>query len=251
MSDTVDVLAVGAHPDDVELACGGTIALLARGGRRVGIVHLTRGEAGTRGTVEQRRQEAESAAAILGASSLDLLDCGDGGLRHGSTEEDAVIEILRRRRPRLVLAPPPHDRHPDHGRGHQLVRDACFYAGLGKRAPHLGAPHRPGLVLCYRQHDPLDASLVVDISSTWEVKRRALGAYRSQLHPGEGESQDDERADGYGPVTKVSSPEFIAAVMGQARVCGLLIGVAFGESFWSERPLAVQDPLTLVPTGRL
>ena len=103
----VDVLAIGAHPDDVELGCGATLAQLARAGRRVGILHLTRGEAGSRGTPEQRQREAERAAEILGAAELAFLDCGDGALRHGVAEEDALIELLRRLRPELVLAPTP------------------------------------------------------------------------------------------------------------------------------------------------
>lgn len=247
----LDVLAVGAHPDDVELGCGGTLALLAGAGRRVGIVHLTRGEAGTRGTAELRREEAQRAAEILGAVSLDLLDCGDGGLRRTREEEDAVIEVLRRARPRLVLGPAPRDRHPDHGRAHRLLADACFFAGLRRRSPELGAPHRPDLVLCYRQHDPLAVSLVVDVTTTWETKCRALAAYRSQLHVGGSSGEAGARApaaDEYGPPTLVSSPEFRAAVEAHARSCGLEIGVAFGEAFWSERPLAVRDLLSLVPS---
>lgn len=253
MSDgsIVDVLAVGAHPDDVELGCGGTLALLSGAGRRVGLLHLTRGEAGTRGSPELRCEEARRAAELLGAASLDLLDCGDGGLRITREEEDAVIEVLRRTRPRLVLGPPPRDRHPDHGRAHRLLADACFYAGLRERSPALGAPHRPDLVLCYRQHDPLTVTtLVVDVTSTWETKCRALAAYRSQLHPGGSAGEAPEgapAADEHGPPTLVSSPEFRAAVEAHARSCGQSIGVAFGEAFWSERPLAPRDLLALVP----
>ena len=144
----LDVLAVGAHPDDVELGCGGTLALLASAGRAVGIVHLTSGEAGSRGTAEDRRREAAAAAGALGVATLEILDCGDAGLRTGRAEEDALIEVLRRLRPRLVLGPPATDRHPDHGRAHALLRDACFYAGLAKRSPERGAPHRPAALCC-------------------------------------------------------------------------------------------------------
>ncbi|MCB1009754.1 MAG: PIG-L family deacetylase, partial [Acidobacteria bacterium] len=113
MAASVDVLAIGAHPDDVELGCGATLAKLAAAGRRVGILHLTRGEAGTRGTPEERRREAERAAEILGAVELSILDCGDGALRTGPAEEDALIAEIRRLRPELVFAPTPADRHPD------------------------------------------------------------------------------------------------------------------------------------------
>ena len=248
MSDTVDVLAIGSHPDDVELGCGGTLALLAKQGRRVGILHLTGGEAGTRGTPEQRRREAETAAAALGAASVAFLDCGDGALRHGVAEEDALLAELRRLRPELVLGPTPADRHPDHGRAHRLVADACFYAGLRRRGS--GAPHRPAAVFSYMQHDPFEVSFIVDVSSSWAAKERALDAYESQLHqPGAGGATTATGAAAPGAATKVSSPEFRLAVAGRAQHFGLMIGVAYGEPFWSPLPLAVTDPLALLPTG--
>jgi bacillithiol biosynthesis deacetylase BshB1 len=235
----VDVLAVGAHPDDVELGCGGTLALLARRGLKVGILHLTRGEAGTRGTLEERRAESESAAKILGAVALDFLDCGDGGLRHGRAEEDELIDRLRDRRPELVLGPAPSDRHPDHGRAWRLLEDASYYAGLASRGG--GTPHRPAAVFSYMQHDPFEPRFIVDVSSTWNVKLEALAAYRSQLH--QPESERDE------PPTKVASPEFRRAVEGRAQHFGLLIGSAYGEPFWSRLAVAVADPWMLLPRG--
>jgi bacillithiol biosynthesis deacetylase BshB1 len=241
--ERVDILAVGAHPDDVELGCGGTLALLARRGRRVGILHLTRGEAGTRGTPDERRREAEAAAGALGATALELLDCGDGGLRTGPEEEDAVIAVLRRWRPELVLGPAPSDRHPDHGRAHRLLADACYYGGLVRRGG--GEPHRPAAVFSYLQHDPLEPAFIVDVTDGWEAKLAALACYRTQLHqPGE-----DAGADGDVPATKVSSPEFRAAVEGRARHYGLAIGAELGEPFWSRLPLAVADPMDLLPGG--
>ena len=181
----LDVLAAGAHPDDVELACGGTLALMASRGRAVGIVHLTRGESGTRGSAEERRREATGAARALGAATLDLLDCGDGELRAGRAEEDALIRLLRRYRPEVVLAPPPRDRHPDHGRAHALVAAAAFYAGLaGRRLDGADAdlaPHRPAAVFHYMQHDSFDPAFVVDVTPAWEAKKAALACYGSQL----------------------------------------------------------------------
>jgi N-acetylglucosamine malate deacetylase 1 len=235
----LDVLAIGAHPDDVELGCGGTLALLARQGRKVGILHLTRGERGTRGTAEQRRAEAERAAEALGAVELAFLDCGDGGLRTGEDEEDALLEVLRRWRPDLVLGPTPHDRHPDHTRGHRLVEAACFYAGLKNRGD--GEPHRPAAVFSFMQHDLFTPSFLVDVTATWETKLASLAAYRTQLHqPGEADEQ---------PVTKVATPEFRLAVEGRARHYGLLIGAALAEPFWSRGPLAVRDLMSLLPGG--
>ncbi|HEX9737014.1 MAG TPA: bacillithiol biosynthesis deacetylase BshB1 [Thermoanaerobaculia bacterium] len=235
----LDVLAIGAHPDDVELGCGGTLALLAAQGRRVGILHLTRGERGTRGTVAEREAEARAAAAALGAAAVDFLDCGDGGLRRGEAEEDALIAVLRRRRPEIVLGPTPSDRHPDHGRAHRLVADAAFYAGLARRGE--GEPHRPGAVFAYMQNDPFEPSFIVDVTSVWEKKLASLAAYGSQLHQ-PGHERDE-------PMTKVASPEFAAAVTGRAQHFGMLIGAAYGEPFLSRLPLAVGDVFALSPAG--
>jgi bacillithiol biosynthesis deacetylase BshB1 len=240
----LDVLAVGAHPDDVELGCGGTLALLAQQGRRVGIVHLTRGERGTRGTPEEREAEARNAAAALGAAELAFLDCGDGSLRTGEAEEDALIGLLRRFRPDLVIGPTPRDRHPDHGRAHELVAAACFYAGLTNRAPERGAPFRPAAVFSYMQHDPFAASFIVDVTAAWEAKLAALDAYRSQIHPGK-----TAAGESGGPVTKVSTREFRLAVEGRARHFGEMINAELGEPFWSRIPLAVRDPFALLPGG--
>jgi len=237
----LDVLAIGSHPDDVELGCGGTLALLARQGRKVGIVHLTRGEQGTRGTPEERAVEARNAAEALGAEVLELLDCGDGALRHGTAEEDELIAVIRRLRPDLVLSPTPRDRHPDHWRSHQLVEAACFYAGLRNRAPEAGPPHRPAATFSYMQHDPFEPSFIVDVSSVWEAKLESLRAHRSQFHQPEGGNT--------GPATKIATPEFWQAVEGRARHFGLLINAAFGEPFWSRLPLAVGDPMAILPGG--
>lgn len=252
----LDLLAISPHPDDAELACGGTLAQAAEAGSRVGLLHLTRGEAGTRGTVEGRRREAECAAEALGAVALELMDCGDGALRTGSTEEDALIETLRRFRPEVVLAPSSTDRHPDHGRAHRLVAAACFYSGLAKRGrPEWGEPHRPAAVFEYMLHDPIEPRFIVDVTGGWEKKMAALACYESQLYQSHGQShrQSHGRAAGSGddrePETKVSSPEYWLAVEGRARHFGLLIGAEFGEPFGSRLPVAVSDLNALVPRG--
>ena len=235
----LDVLAIGSHPDDVELSCGGTVALLAAQGRKVGVLHLTRGERGTRGTVAEREREAAAAAEALGAVEMTFLDCGDGALRRGEAEEDALIEVLRRWRPEILLGPPASDRHPDHGRAHRLVADAAFYAGLARRGS--GEPHRPGAVFFYMQHDPFEPAFIVDVTSAWEKKMASLAAYDSQLYrPDAGRDE---------PMTKVSSPEYWLAVEGRARHFGQMIGAAFGEPFWSRLPLAIRDVMDLLPGG--
>jgi bacillithiol biosynthesis deacetylase BshB1 len=239
----LDVLAIGAHPDDVELGCGGTLALLARLGRKVGILHLTRGERGTRGTTAEREEEARRAAAALGAVELAFLDCGDGGLRTGEAEEDALIGLLRTFRPDLVLGPTPHDRHPDHGRAHALVEAACFYAGLANRARDRGPAHRPAAVFSYMQHDGFPPSFIVDVTAAWEAKVASLAAYRSQLY------QDDKDGKDETPMTEVSTREFRLAVEGRARHFGEMINAELGEPFWNRNPLAVRDPFALLPGG--
>jgi bacillithiol biosynthesis deacetylase BshB1 len=269
----VDLLAIGPHPDDVELGCGATLALAARRGRRVGILHLTRGESGSRGTAARRRAEAERAAAALGAAELAFLDCGDGALRNGMAEEDALIEVLRTWQPDLVLSPAPRDRHPDHGRGHDLVAAAAYYSGLAARGGGSRlAPHRPAAVFSYMQHDSFEPRFVIDVTEVWEVKMEALAAYRSQIyqsappapltdlaapHPaapvqpanlGAAESTASGEPASE-PATKVSSREFRLAVEGRARHFGQLIGAELGEPFWSPLPLAVADLFALVPGG--
>jgi bacillithiol biosynthesis deacetylase BshB1 len=248
---SLDILAIGAHPDDVELGCGGTLALAARRGQRVGILHLTRGERGTRGSAELRLAEAERAAAALGAVELAFLDCGDGSLRRGEAEEDALIEVLRTWRPELLLGPPPSDRHPDHGRAHDLVKAAAFYAGLAARGtPRQGPPHRPAAFYSYMQHNSFEPAFVVDVTAGWEAKMAALAAYRSQLYQG-----DAPAAAGAGgamdpaPPTKIASREFRLAVEGRARHFGQLIGAELGEPFHSALPLAVADLAAILPRG--
>jgi bacillithiol biosynthesis deacetylase BshB1 len=274
----LDLLAIGPHPDDVELGCGGTLALAASRGCRVGILHLTRGERGTRGTPEQRLAEAERAAAALGVVELAFLDCGDGALRTGEPEEDALIEVLRTWRPDLVLGPPPHDRHPDHARGHRLVAEAAFYSGLQARGNRAMAAHRPAAIFSYMQHHSFEPTFVVDVTGAWEAKMAALAAYRSQLYqphaasggtglagsghapgasgevgsaaaPAPAGANDPTGAEHSAPATKVSSREFRLAVEGRARHFGQLIGAELGEPFWSPQPLAVRDLLGLLPGG--
>ncbi|MGH9381502.1 MAG: bacillithiol biosynthesis deacetylase BshB1 [Thermoanaerobaculia bacterium] len=235
----LDALAIGAHPDDVELGCGGTLALLVEKGYRVGILHLTSGERGTRGTVEERREEARHAGEILGAAAVELLDFGDGALRRGEAEEDALIEVFRRLRPELVLCAAPSDRHPDHGRAHRLVVDVAYYAGLRRRGE--GEPHRPGLVAAYMQHDPFVPDFIVDVTAVWERKLAALAAYASQLHTPERQREE--------PETKVSSREFRNAIEARARHYGLLVGGEFGEPFVTGKPLRVTDPVAHVLPG--
>ena len=230
--ERVDVLAVSAHPDDVELTCGGTLAKLAASGRSFGIVDLTRGEMGTRGSAEQRDREAREAAKILGAAFRRTLDLGDGGLRTGRAEELALVDEIRRARPRLVLAPFPEDRHPDHARAGRLAADAAYYAGL-RRLETAHPAHRPQQVLFFStmyEHRP---DFVVDVTATHEIKMRAIRAFASQFHD----------PDSTAPTTMLSTEIFLAGVEGRSRSLGMAIGVQFGESFRTMRPPRIDDPI--------
>jgi N-acetylglucosamine malate deacetylase 1 len=226
----VDVLAIAAHPDDVELTCGGTLARLKALGYRFGIVDLTRGEMGTRGSAEIREKEARRAAEILGAEFRESLDLGDGGLRHGREEELAVIDVIRRETPRILLTPYPDDRHPDHRRAGALVTDAAFYAGLRKLETAHPA-YRPQQTVYFSTFDPREPDFVVDITPHIETRRAAMRAFESQLH----------KAGSKEPQTILSQRDFLDMIEARARQHGALIGVEFGEGFLSRRPPRVDD----------
>jgi bacillithiol biosynthesis deacetylase BshB1 len=230
----VDVLAFGPHPDDVELGCGGTLASLAGRGRGVGIVDLTRGEMATRGTPETRAAEAAEAARILGARFRVNLDLGDGDLRTDRAAQLRVVEAVRRARPRLVLAPWTEDRHPDHERAGRLVAEAAWYAGLAKLETGLPA-HRPDQVVFYAAYALLPPTFLVDVTGSFEAKRAALRAYRSQFHT------SDAPPSG-APETYVSSKSFWDGVEARARAYGRIANAAYAEGFLSKAPPTLADP---------
>ncbi|HUO83728.1 MAG TPA: bacillithiol biosynthesis deacetylase BshB1 [Thermoanaerobaculia bacterium] len=238
MTSSLDILVFGAHPDDVEIACGGTIVRALRQGQKVGIVDLTRGEMGTRGTAETRAQERSRAAEILGVQIREQLDFGDGTLRTGRKEEMTLVELIRRHRPRLLIAPWPDDRHPDHTRTGQLVTDAWFYSGLAKLESTLPA-HRPDAVIYYIQNYVQQPSVVVDVSAVWPVRMEAMLAYQSQFHD----------PDSTEPMTFISRPSFLQLIEARARHFGGLIGVEYGEAFVSRQP-PMADDLVAAYRGR-
>jgi bacillithiol biosynthesis deacetylase BshB1 len=228
----VDLLFFGAHPDDVELGAGATIAHAVHRGLSVGMIDLTRGELGTRGTAADRKREAQDAARILGASFRDQLDFGDGELRHGREEELEVIEVIRRSRARLLFAPYPDDRHPDHTRTGQLVTDAWFYAGL-RRLKTRHAAHRPQAVVYYIQNYQFTPSFVVDTSAHWKTKMEAIAAHKSQFH-------DPKSKE---PRTFISEPRFLQMIDARGRHFGALIGTDYGEAYVTKQPPRVDDLL--------
>jgi bacillithiol biosynthesis deacetylase BshB1 len=230
--EPVDVLVFSPHPDDAELGCGGTLAALSPRGLSFGIVDLTRGEMATRGTPEIRAREAREAARILGARFRENLDLGDGGLRTDRAAELLIVEAVRRARPRVVLAPLPTDRHPDHARAGRLVPESAWYAGLAKLEAEL-PPHRPDQVLFYATYVLVMPTFLVDVSATFATKMAALRAYRSQFHdPNSGE-----------PETYVSSKGFFAGIEARARALGRIANVDYAEGFVSNAPPTLADPV--------
>ncbi|MEO8218262.1 MAG: bacillithiol biosynthesis deacetylase BshB1 [Acidobacteriota bacterium] len=232
--EPVDILVIGAHADDIELSCGGTVALAVDAGQRVGLVDLTGGEMGTRGTAETRILESAAARDVLGARFREALDFGDGGLLTGREQELQLIEVIRRTRPAIVVAPYPDDRHPDHARAGRLVTDAAFYAGLAKlqTGPDTGTAHRPQAVLYYLLNYPVPPSFVVDISKVWRRKMDAIAAYGTQFY--NPQSKEEEP-------TLLSKKSFIDWIEGRARHYGSLIGADYGEPFFSKQPPKVAD----------
>ena len=235
----MDCVVFGAHPDDAEIFMGGFLALSARRGYDVGIVHLTRGERATRGTPEERKTEATTAAQILGLppDRMVMLDLGDTLLENTENNRLAIIRLLREWRPRVVLHHYPlSDRHPDHRKAGQLVEDSFLYsrlAGIDTQQPPFAPSARFSFI--WNGRDVGTPPLVVDITETFSKKMEALAAYRSQFH----NPSSPERE------TYISSPEFMEVIEARARFYGSLIGARYGEPLWSSFPLSVSDPALL------
>ncbi len=237
----MNVVAFGAHPDDVDLYAGGLVAGLARRGATVILVDLTAGELGTRGTKEIRAREAQEAARILGAAARECLGLPDGGLDAAdSAQNRAVVEAIRRHRPALVIAPWEVDVHPDHKEAARLVERAWFLARLPGYSAE-GAPARPGPILSYEQKVPFAPDLVVDIGAERETKQAAIRAFASQFS----REPNDPR------VTEISEPPFHEMLEARMRLRGAAIGAAWGEGYKRRGPQPVHDPLELLPAGEV
>ena len=231
----MNVIAFGAHPDDVDLYAGGLVAGLARRGADVLLVDLTAGELGTRGTPETRAQEAAEAARILGVRRT-CLHLPDGRLvGTDNAQNRAVVEAMRSHPSQLVLAPWETDLHPDHKQACELVRRARFFARLANY-PADGATHRPGPVLYYEQKVPFEPDVVVDIGEDRETRQAAVRAFGSQFF-----RDDDDQAN-----TEISDPSFHEMLDARSRVHGARIGVTWGEGYRRDAPHGVEDPLQLL-----
>ncbi len=231
----LDILAFGAHPDDVELGCGATIAKEISLGKSVGIIDLTRGELGTRGSAEIRDTEAENAAKILNVAVRENLNFRDGFFKNNEKHQLEVIRMIRKYKPEIVICNAIDDRHIDHAKGSKLVSDACFLSGLMKIETSLNGaiqePWRPKTVYHYIQWKNIEPDFVVDVSGFLDLKMKAILAYDSQFY----NPNTDE------PETPITSKNFLDSIKYRAQDLGRLIGVEYGEGFTAERYLAVNS----------
>jgi bacillithiol biosynthesis deacetylase BshB1 len=236
----LDILAIAAHPDDIELACSGTLASHRDMGYKVGILDLTKGEMGTRGTPEIRMQEADASARILGLSARENLGFKDIYFRDDLDHQTAIARVIRKYKPEIVLANAVRDRHPDHGKGGSLASHACFISGLRKLETTMDGVAqevwRPKFVYHYIQNEYIEPDLVVDISSYWETKKESILAFKSQFH----------NPDSQEPESFISRPEFLDFIEARSRELGHKINVEFGEGFTVERVAGVKNLFNLI-----
>ncbi len=240
----LDILAFGVHPDDVELGCAGTLLIEKRNGKKTGIIDLTRGELGTRGTAETREKEAQDAAQIMQVDIRENLYMADGFFENDKNNQLKIITALRQYKPGIVLSNAAEDRHPDHGRSARLVSDAVFLSGLQKIATHekgIGKNDnvaqeqwRPQHVFHYIQDKYIEPDFVIDVTDVFEKKLEAIGAFKTQFfNP---QAQEDEE-----PQTHISSPEFLESVIYRAKMFGRMIGVKYAEGYKSQKMIGIRS----------
>jgi N-acetylglucosamine malate deacetylase 1 len=231
----LDILAFGAHPDDVELGCSGTIAKEIAAGKKVGIIDLTKGELGTRGNEFTRKEEAENASKILGITIRENLGFRDGFFINDEAHQLEIIKIIRKYQPEIVLCNAIEDRHIDHGKGSKLVSDACFLSGLTKietkEGGNLQNAWRPKQVYHYIQWQNIEPQIVVDISGFIETKMQSVMAYKTQFYD----------ANSKEPTTPITSKNFLDSVQYRAMDLGRLVGVEYAEGYTVERYPTVES----------
>lgn len=232
----LDILVLSVHPDDAELGCAGTILKHNTLGYKTGIVDLTRGELGTRGSAEIRDKEAAESGRILGLAARENIGIPDGFFENTKEYQLKIIEMIRKYQPRIVITNAYHDRHPDHGRANKLVEEAAFLSGLRKiETTHNGETQqewRPKQVLHFIQDNYIHPDILIDVTDFWDKKVESIRAFSSQFHNPDWEDE---------PQTYISSPEFIQVVEARAREFGKSIGVKFAEGFTSRKILGVDS----------
>lgn len=235
----LDILAFGAHPDDVEIGAGGTMAYQSSLGHACGIIDLTKGDLGTRGTPELRLEEANEAAAILGVKVRENLGFRDGFFQNDEDHQLEVIKMIRKYQPEILITNAPTDRHPDHGKGSELVKVASFLSGLRKIETKLNGefqkPYRPRLILQYIQFQNLQPKIILNIGDMIETKMNSILAYKSQFY-------DPNSKE---PKTVISSKGFLESLKFRSRDTGRLIGVDYAEGFLSPQDIGVNDAMNL------
>lgn len=235
----LDILVFAVHPDDAELGCSGTILKHIAAGYKVGVIDLTRGELGTRGTAETRDNESVESTKILGLHVRENLEMRDGFFRNDEEHQLKIIQMIRKYSPEIVLCNALHDRHPDHGRASDLVYDALFLAGLSKIRTCMNGTEqqafRPRLLLNYIQDRYIQPDIIVDVTEFWDKKLECIRAFKTQFYS----SESDE------PQTYISSPDFLKAVEARSRELGKSIGAIHGEGFTSKKLLGIDNLLDL------
>jgi bacillithiol biosynthesis deacetylase BshB1 len=233
----LDLLAFGVHPDDIELSCAGTLLVEKNKGKKIGIIDLTRGELGTRGTAESREEEAGNSAKILGVDVRENLDMADAFFRNDELNQRKIITVLRKYQPEIILCNAVEDRHPDHGRAAQLVSDAFFLSGLRKIETFDGSEKqeawKPKYVFHYIQDNYLTPDFVVDISDVIDKKLEAIRAFKTQFFTGP--KNDSE------PQTYISTPEFLESIINRSKMFGKMIGVKHAEGFVSKKMIGIKN----------
>jgi bacillithiol biosynthesis deacetylase BshB1 len=234
----LDILAIGVHPDDIELGCSGTLINEINRGKKVGILDLTQGELGTRGTVETRHAEAANAARIIGAITRENLKMRDGFFRNDEAHQIQLIEAIRHYQPEIIIGNILHDRHPDHGRAGHLISDAAFLAGLAKvetkdKNGTVQQKWRPKYFLQYMQDWYHEPDLLIDISEVFEQRMKSIEAYSTQFFTSPGSIE--------GPQTYISTPDFLDSVIARARMLGKRIGVKFAEGFVTDKKIGIKN----------
>jgi len=225
----LDILVFGVHPDDVELSCGGMLLAEKLNGKKTGIIDLTQGELGTRGTIDTRKAEAAAAAEIMQVDIRENLQMADGFFVNNEAHQRKIIEAIRKYQPEIICCNAPEDRHPDHGRSSGLVEDAAFLSGLRKIETVIDglpqAPWRAKYVFQYIQDKYLHPNFVIDISEVMDKKLEAIKAYTTQFN-----STDNNE-----PQTYISSPDFLESVIYRSKMFGKMIGVNYAEGFISKK----------------
>lgn len=235
----LDILAIGVHPDDIELCCAGALIKEIQSGKKAGIVDLTQGELGTRGTAETRYEEAAEAARIMGVLVRENLKMRDGFFKNDEEHQLKLIHVLRKYRPEIVLGNVLKDRHPDHGRAGKLIKDACFLSGLAKikTLDDDGNPQekwRPRYFFQYMQDWYHEPDLLIDITEVMDIKLKAIEAYKTQFYTAESNEID-------GPATYISTPEFMDSITARSRMLGKRIGVKYAEGFMSDKQIGLKN----------